>query len=177
MEQTLKGHLNRFIIFIILYFIGRYPQLLLDLSTFGQTVLLPLHSLLASLITNVCCFILSFKYADIHTSIKHTISIANQTPIQLLPGCTGLDPMIRLTFILLMYPIAWPKKLALWPISMIIIFIAATIHFLILIPISYSYPEHYAITHNWITRVIFYSFYFLCWIIWEKSNNIHKVSY
>ena len=161
----------RFGLFLVLYWVARYPQFFLNSNYFGECLINPVYEQLASFITKVCCFVLQIIYSDIHSSADHTIFINGKSLLQLQPGCSGLDPMIRLTFILLFYPLLWQKKAWLWPISLAILLFAATLHFLLLIPITYHAPEWYTFAHNWLTRIIFYGFYFLCWLIWEKSLN------
>ena len=169
--QSIKGEFVRFSLFLILYFLGRYLLFIFETTTIGQYFLSPLQELLSYLITSVCCAALSWIYPTIHTSLNHTIYIANDSPIQMLPGCTGLSQMLRLSFVLLFYPISWRQKNYLFIPSILIILFAATIHFLILIPISYQAPEWYKFSHDYFTKIIFFGFIFLCWIIWEKAKG------
>lgn len=164
-----RGQTLRFILFLVLYFLARYLQLFLDTSSFGHALLNPLHERLSFFITHSCCFLLQGFYPDIHVTINHTIIIAGKAHVQMFPGCTGLDPMIRLTFIFILYPLPWRRKLILWPFSLLILIFASTLHFLLLILISYQCPEWFGFAHNWLTRVLFYAFYFLCWLLWEKA--------
>ncbi len=169
-EHSARGQMLRLIFFLIIYFVGRYPIMLLELTSFGLTIFTPIHLLISNLITFACCFTLQGFYPDIHSSLNHTIYIKGTPIIQMVyPGCTGLQPMIRLSFALLFYPIIWIRKIYLFPISWIIIFIATFLHFLLLIPIACTYPEWFNFAHDWLTRIIFYGFYFLCWILWEKA--------
>jgi len=168
------GQILRFVLFLVLYFLARYPQIFLDNSSFGQALLNPLHERLSFFITHSCCFLLQGFYPDIHVTFNHTIIIAGKAHVQMFPGCTGLDPMIRLTFILIFYPLYWRRKLILWPFSLLILLFASTLHFLLLIPIAYQFPEWFGFAHNWLTRVIFYSFYFLCWLLWEKEIPLRR---
>jgi len=171
-ERTPRGQAVRFIIFLALYFLGRYPGLLFVTTSIGQAMLAPLHERLSFFITHTCCFVLQVFYPDIHTSVNHTIFIAGKAPIQLFSGCTGLYQMIRLTFVLVFYPLPWRRKAILFPFSMGVLLFAASLHFLLLIPISYHFPEWYGFAHNWIALIIFYGFYFLCWVIWESKRRI-----
>jgi len=173
-ECSPRGQILRFILFLVLYFLARYLQLFLDTSSFGQALLNPLHERLSFFITHSCCFLLQGFYPDIHVSINHTIIIAGKVTVVMLPGCTGLEPMIRLTFILAFYPLLWRRKLILWPISLLILLFASVLHFLILILIADQYPEWFNFSHHWITRVLFYAFYFLCWLLWEKAIPLRR---
>jgi len=173
-ESSPRGQTLRFILFLVLYFFTRYSRLFLDTSSFGQALLNPLHERLSFFITHFCCFLLQGFYPDIHVTINHTIIIAGKATVQMFPGCTGLPPMIRLTIILVFYPLAWRRKVVLWPLSMLILIIAATLHFMMLIPIAYHYPAWYHFAHSWPTRVIFYACYFLCWLLWEKAILLRR---
>ena len=137
-------------------------------------MLAPLHDRLSFFITHTCCFVLQVFYPDIHTAVNHTIFIAGKPIIALGSGCTGLNPMVRLSFVLVFYPLAWRRKVYLLPLSLLILIFASTLHFLLLIPIVNHYPEWYGFAHNWLTKILFYGFYFLCWLIWEKTIPIPK---
>jgi exosortase/archaeosortase family protein len=168
-ERSPHGQILRFIFFLVLYFLARYPQLLLDNTSFGKALFSPIHEQLSFFITNACCYVLQIFYPGINTSIHHTIFIGDRALIQMYPGCTGLYPMIRLTIILAFYPLAWRRKVVLWPLSLLILLFASTLHFLLLILIANQCPGWFGFAHNWLTRVIFYAFYFLCWLLWEKA--------
>lgn len=173
-EHSTRGQVVRFILFLVLFFLTRYLQLFLDTSSFGQAILKPLHERFLFFITHSCCFLLQGFYPDIHVTINHTIIIMGKAPVQMLPGCTGLVLMIRLTFILTLYPLHWRRKLILWPLSLLILLFASTLHFLLLVPIAYQCPEWFDFAHNWLTRVIFYAFYFFCWLLWEKAIPLRR---
>jgi exosortase/archaeosortase family protein len=173
-DSTPIGQSLRFAYFIFFYFFLRYIELLFYSTSFGRVILNPLHERLSFFITHTCCFILQLIYPDIHTSVSHTITIASKTPIQMLPGCTGLGHLLRLSFVLLIYPMSWLKKVLIFPPTVLIVIFASTLHFLLLIPIAYHYPEFYGLAHNYFTRSIFFGFIFLCWIVWEKLRFIPK---
>ena len=168
-ERSNRGQALRFFLFLTIYSLGRYLELLFDTTSFSKELLYTLHERLSFFITHSSCFILQGFYPDIHVTINHTIFIEGEAHIQMLPGCTGLQPMLRLTFVLLFYPLAWRRKIVLWPLSMVILIFASTLHFMMLIPIAYHFSEWFSFAHDWLTKIIFYGFYFLCWLIWEKS--------
>ena len=93
----------------------------------------------------------------------------------MFPGCTGLGHMIRISFVLLLYPMSWSKKCYLFFPSLLIIIFASTIHFLLLIPIAYHYPDWFAFAHNYFTKILFFGFIFLCWLIWEKAIPLRRI--
>jgi exosortase/archaeosortase family protein len=166
-EKSLKGKLSRFILFLALYLIGRYLLMIFESTEIAKTLLSPLFDYIAYLITKLCCFVMQLFYPDIYSSNNYTIYISGNPIIQLFPFCTGLNPMIRLSFTLFLYPISWRVKFFLFPISILTIFVAASLHFGLLIPIELYYPKWYDFAHDWVTKGIFYSFYFTCWLLWE----------
>ena len=173
-QQSTIGTLYRLGFFLFLYFIGRYLILFLEESAFFSSLLFLLHQPFLWLIDHVSKGFLGLFYSNLTSSSDYIVSINNIEIIRLLPGCSGLDPIMRITFILLLYPLDWKTKSWLFPLSWFIILFAATIHFILLIPIAYHWPEYYSFSHNWLTRIIFYGFYFLIWLIWEKVGYPKK---
>ena len=170
LETSTTGTIYRLGLFIILYFIGRYVLLLFEKTTFFSI----LHQPLLWFIDNLSIGFWSIFYPDLSSTSEYIVSINGFECIQLFPGCSGLHPILRMTFILLLYPIQWSKKIWLLPVSWLIILFAATIHFILLIPVSYHWPDYYDFSHNWLTRILFYGFYFLTWLIWEKVGYPKK---
>ena len=169
-ENSFTCKLLRLGLFIFLYFIGRYLLLLFE----GTTLLNYIHMPFLWTIDLVSTSFYGLFYNNITSSSDYIVSINNIEVIHLLPGCSGLHPFLRMTFILLLYPLPWKTKSLLFPLSWFIILFAATIHFIILIPINYHWPEYYSFSHNWFTKIIFYGFYFLIWLIWERVGYPKK---
>ena len=169
-KNSSSGTLYRLGLFIILYFFGRYVLLLFE----GSTVFSNLHKPFLWFIDNVSVGFWSIFYNNLVSTSDYIVRINNTECIQLFPGCSGLHPILRMTFILLFYPIPWKIKSWLFPISWVIILLAATIHFILLIPIAYHWPEYYNFSHNWLTRILFYGFYFLTWLLWERVGYPKK---
>ena len=170
LENSTIGTIYRFGLFIILYFIGRDVLWLFAMTKSFST----LHQPLLCFIDYVAVGFWSIFYPNLSSTSDYIVSINNTECIQLLPGCSGLQPIMRMTFILLLYPIPWKIKSWLFPLSWAIILLAATIHFILLIPISYHWPEYYDFSHNWLTKIIFYGFYFLTWVLWERVGYPKK---
>ncbi|MFH1160103.1 MAG: exosortase/archaeosortase family protein [bacterium] len=170
-EHSSSGTLFRLGLFFFLYFIGRYFISFLERSALFSTLFTSLHQPFLWFIDKVSIGFWSFFYPGLSCAPDHIVIINNTKVIQLFPGCSGLQPMLRMTFILLLYPLPWKTKSWLFPLSWFIILFAATVHFILLIPIAYHWPEWYTFSHNWLTRIIFYSFYFLTWLIWEKIGG------
>ena len=173
-EHSFFGMLYRLGLFLFLYFIGRYFILFLEGSALFSTLFPSLHQPFLWFIDNVSIGFLGVFYLNLSSTPDYVVSINNIEVIQLFPGCSGLHPILRMTFILLLYPIPWKTKSWLFPLSWFIILFAATIHFILLIPIAYHWPDYYNFSHHWLTRIIFYGFYFLTWLIWEKVGYPKK---
>lgn len=175
-EHSLFGTLYRLGLFLFLYFIGRYFILFFEESTLFLTLFVSLHQPFLWLIDTISIGFWRIFYTNLSSThdYEYIVIINNIEVIRLLPGCSGLHQILRITFILLLYPLPWRTKSWLLPISWLIIFFAATIHFILLIPIAYHWPEYYSFSHNWITKAIFYGFFFLTWIIWEKVGYRKK---
>jgi len=171
LENTNRGKLARLVLFFLLYFLGRY----LILSPYIQIILEPvfnsLYPFLSMTITDISSGVLHWFYPDIYTSKDYIIYINNNPILQMQPGCTGLQQMLRLTFTIIFYPLAWRSKCFLWPISIAIILIAAILHFTLLVPIAYVAQSWYNFAHDWVTKIIFYGMYFICYLIWEHNRK------
>ena len=167
-QQTLRGKLMRFGVFISIYIIGRLLEIFIESSKLGHELLSDAYNLISSLILHISCLALTPFYPDIKASSANIIIIKNNSIIQMLPGCSGLFHIIRLTFVLLLYPISWVNKIKVYVPTIIIIIIAATVHFIILIPISYQFHEHYTFAHNYFAKSIYLVFIFGCWLFWDR---------
>jgi len=170
-ETLLRNHITRFLYFFCLYFLIRYFLFFFESCNFGKELLYPMYERMSFFITNTSCYVLKYFYPDIHSSQNHTIIINNKTPIQLLPGCTGVSQLIRMSIILLIYPISLMKKCLLFLPTILVIIFGTTVHFLILIPIAYKRPELYELAHNYLTKIVFLALIFFCWWLWEKFKS------
>ena len=173
-ENSLSGTFFRLGWFLFLYFIGRYIFRFLEFSSFFSEQFSFLHLPFFWFIDNISTGFMGLFYHNLSSNPEYIISINNNEVIQLGGGCTGLRPILRLTFILLLYPISWKTKSYLLPLSWFIILFAATIHYILLIPVAYHWPEYFSFSHNWLTMIIFYGFYFLTWFIWERIGYPKK---
>ena len=169
-ENSLSGTFVRLGWFLFLYSIGKYLFLFLEEFTLFTTLELLLNKPLLWFIDKASVSFLGLFYHKLSSSPDYLIRIDNVEVIQLFSACSGLNPMLRMTFILIFYPIPWKIKLWLYPLSMAIILFAAIIHFIMLVPIANHWPKYYAFIHNWFSRVPYYGFYFLTWLIWEKAG-------
>lgn len=108
------------------------------------------------------------------------IKIPNGRSIELVTGCTGLKQIIQLSIILIFIPGPGKKKIWYIPLSAIILFLAAIIHFLILTVTLYKAPDFFTFFHDHVSRWFFFLVFFLVWVYWEekirklksKANNL-----
>jgi len=163
-ENSSTGTLIRFLWFLFLYFTGRYFLLLFEGFLFFSL----LHEPFLFTVNQVSTAFLGLFYDNLTSTPEYIVWINNREVIRLAAGCSGLQPVLRITFILMLYPVSWKAKAWLLPLSWFILVVAAAIHFILLIPVAFHWPEYYSFSHNWGTRIIFYGFYFLTWRIWEK---------
>ena len=110
----------------------------------------------------------SLFYSEVSTIPNGIITISGQEVLQIIYGCTGIIQLFQITFILLFYPIKWRQKIYLFPLSIIIIFSATIVHFLLLVPITYHLPEYFSVFHDYTLRIFFFGIVFLICLLWEK---------
>ena len=167
-EKSTSGKLLRLGWFLAVYYLGKY-----FLNGLEQTIFYPMivSILLDPLLFSIDSLSTGFWglfYNNLFSSSDYITCINNSEVLQLLPGCSGLKPLLRVTFILLIYPLPLKKKIYTFFISWLIIFFAATLHFIILVPIAFHWPEFYGFSHDKLSKILFYAFFFLNWIIWER---------
>jgi len=112
--------------------------------------------------------IFSLFYSEVSTIPNGIITISGQEVLQIICGCTGIIQLFQITFILVFYPIKWSQKIYLYPFSIIIIFSAAIVHFIFLVPIAFDLPDYFSVFHDYTFRIFFFGVVFLTWLFWEK---------
>jgi exosortase/archaeosortase family protein len=167
-ELSLTGTLMRLGMLLILYPIGHYIPFWMSKAPILFSVMQILYEWVSVFIVNGSILMLKLFYPTILADANHVIYIHGTGIVFLSPPCTGLDPMIRMAFIFLFYPLKIKIKLWVLPLSILFILVAATIHFIMLITIVYEAKEWYRFSHEWLTKVIFYGFYFMVWVMWEN---------
>jgi exosortase/archaeosortase family protein len=170
-KNTIYGKLTRLAIFVLIYYLVRTLLYKAEDTNNIFSVFKPAYDFLSVSIIKICSLLLSPFYPDLFSNSTNTVYIANRPLIYLAPGCTAFIPMVALTVSLFLYPIEFKTKCFLWILSILVLFWAAVIHFLILIPVSYHKPEFFTFFHKWFTRVMFYGIYIYCWILWEKFRE------
>ena len=159
------------IYFLFLYVIAWFLSRKLDVSDLVD--LNKMHDILIQIEINVLR--LHFDYFNLFGSVRENILIfTNSNSIRVEPGCSGLIPMLRIFFVLIFFPGPWQKKLWYIPLSLLLVFIAALIHLFILSYIIIYLPQQYDVTHDYITKIIFYGMYFLIWLYWLEKFVLKK---
>ncbi len=176
-EISVTGVFLRLGLLFILYPAGHFIPIWFEkvpvLASFMQNS----YEWISIFIVNVSVILLKLVYPSINEAANYMIVIGGNNVLFLSPACTGLDPMLRMTFIFMFYPMAFKTKLWVLPVSMFFILVASTIHFTLLIPIAYQAGEWFRFSHDWLTKFIFYGFYFMVWVFWEKIiQHAHTAS-
>jgi len=167
-EKNSTGLILRLGYFIILYYFGGFLFKSLEEIWIFKEYFLKCHKFLSIIILQISKWLMHFFYSSISSNSDFVVLIDKTKIIQLLPGCTGLIPMFRMTFIICFYPLQTKKKIWVYPISLLFLLFATIIHFIILIPIAYKSPGWFSVSHDWITQIIFYGLFFLVLVFWEK---------
>ena len=129
---------------------------------------------MTKVILETSVFFFSLFYSDVSSISNGILTISGQETLQLIYGCTGIIQLFQITFILLFYPIKWNQKIYLYPLSIIIIFLATIVHFLILVPIAAHLPNYFSVFHDYTARILFFGIVFLMWLLWEKIRTVEK---
>ena len=162
-------YLLKLLLFILLYRIGGTVFAYLETNPVFSGAINSLYNILSSLITRISVIVYSLVYSEVHANSNFIIFINNTGVVRLLPGCTGLMQLFQILFILLFFPLPVKQKLFFMPVSVLIILFAAIFHYLILVPVAYRFPAYFDIFHTVFSRVVFYLFFFLNFVIWTES--------
>jgi len=158
----------RFSLFFFLFLISRYLYYYIDNWPFFEALIQQIVNLLTKVILEVSVLFVSLFYSDVSTIPISILTISGQEVLQIICGCTGIIQLFQITFILVFYPIKWSQKIYLYPFSIIIIFSAAIVHFIFLVPIAFDLPDYFSVFHDYTFRIFFFGVVFLTWLFWEK---------
>ena len=160
----------RLLLFIILYKAGEYLFDFLESSSATAPTVELAYKGLSAVITDVSVWFYSLFYSDVRTTGGFVMVIDKVPTIRMMKGCTGLMQLFQVWFILLFFPLPLRKKLYFFPISTAVILAASLLHYLMLVPIAWSAPSHFRFFHGVLSRVIFYLFFFLNFLAWNKHS-------
>ncbi|HNY01138.1 MAG TPA: exosortase/archaeosortase family protein [Bacteroidales bacterium] len=177
-QQAVKNRSIRYawqlFLFILLYKLGELVFAYLDTTRLFSTLFEAFYYRLSAVITLASVKVYSLFYKEIYSTSDFLIVINDVRTIQMQHGCTGLMQLFQIFFILMFFPLTLKKKLFYFPVSFFVIVFAALLHYLILIEIAHSHREHFSVFHDTITRVIFYTFFFLNFILWIKTAKQNR---
>jgi len=167
-DRTYNYFIKLFL-FILLYKAGEYVFNYLEKRDTLADLFDRLYYPLSYFITGISVRVYSLFYSGVGSDASFFISINHVKTIQMQHGCTGLMQLFQVFFILVFFPLSLKRKIIFLPVSLLIIIFASVLHYLILVPVAYSFNDHFTIFHNVISRVIFYSFFFINFLLWNNS--------
>ena len=111
--------------------------------------------------------------------VGYTIGTENTTLIFPRAGsivvngsCSGLKQFYQWTFLMVLFPGPWKKKLWYIPLGILVIHLVNIMRIVILSVILMNWPDQWHFSHDWILRPFFYVVIFALWVIWvEKYRN------
>jgi exosortase/archaeosortase family protein len=112
------------------------------------------------------------------------ITMPNRSALLMNPGCTGLKQVIQLFLIMLFYPGPILRKAWYLPVASLVLLISSVLHFVLLAFLLETYALHIAFFHDHLSRWLYFTIFFLVWIIWEDyirkpkmKVNSHFINY
>jgi exosortase/archaeosortase family protein len=163
--------LLRFVLFLVLYKVSSILWHYLVASPYFIPLIAWGYHAFGHAIVKLSSLFFSLFYTSVTIKPDEIIVINNTEVIRMLPACTGLKQLFQIMIILMVYPVkTFPKLVFVIP-TFLLVFTAALLHFLILVPIAYELPAWFPFFHNYLARIMFFSVYFLIWLGWEKYNR------
>lgn len=108
----------------------------------------------------------------VHSVIEGDMLILpNGFSIEMQSGCSGLQQLVLLILLFLIYPGQWRHKLWFIPVSLIGLHLLNFIRFTGMSLYSAFYPAHFHVVHDWIFRPFIYLGIFLLWVVWTERIN------
>jgi exosortase/archaeosortase family protein len=163
--------LLRFVLFLVLYKASSILWHYLVISPYFIPMIAWGYHAFGHSIVKISSLFFSIFYKSVTIKPDEIIVINNQEVIRMLPACTGLKQLFQIVIILMVYPVKIVQKLVFVIPTILIVFTAALVHFLILVPVAYELPDWFPFFHNNLARIVFFSVYFLIWVGWEKYNR------
>lgn len=177
--KTKYNFFYRFLLLLLVYWVcNRVYNFTMEDLHFTPIV----EPITSKLIRWVCLgsqlFLPTFISGDIR-EYGNTFYYLNEPKLFVFLGCSGFQNMFQITCIILTASGSIFRKLLYLPFALFIIYIASVVHIIILVYAVIYQPTHYAFFHNYITKIIFYIFFFMIWLIWEEklSRAYHSKNY
>ena len=159
----LKGIL--LFLFISTLIIGGWKIAHLDDYLF--VALAEFFKLLISIEIHISQFFLNNVMGIQSTLKENVIELPGNAALLMNPGCTGLKQVIQLFLIMVIYPGPARKKIWYIPVASFVLFIASILHFVLLAVLLNAYPLQFAFFHDHLSRWIYFTIFFLVWLVWE----------
>lgn len=167
--KTQYNFFYRLLILLIVYWLcNRCYNFAMEDLNFAQVV----EPVTSRLIRWVCfgsqLFLPTFVSGDIK-EYGNTFYYLNEPKLFVFLGCSGFQNMVQITCIILTATGSFFRKMLYLPFALFIIYIASVVHIIILVVVVIYHPSNYAFFHNYITKIVFYIFFFAIWIVWEEK--------
>ena len=162
-KKELSGIVFFFLLLFLSYCIWKFSAKFLNTDEHLKGI----YTLLIRADANLTRYILNLLTIDTTTD-GSILFFSNQKAILITPQCSGLQHIFEICFILLFY--SGPAKHKVWyiPLSIILIYLAAVIHLVILGIFMFNRADLFSWAHNNLSRWVFFSFFFGIWLIWEE---------
>jgi exosortase/archaeosortase family protein len=167
-DHQMTRYFIKLFLFVILYKAGEYLFKYLEQTELISGVFGQFYDILSGFITVISVNVWSLFYTEIHSTPGFLIVIDNLPTIQMMKGCTGLMQLFQILFILALFPMKLKQKALFLPVAVAIIIFATILHYLILVPVAFSYNDSFTLFHDIISRVVFYIFFFINFVLWNR---------
>jgi exosortase/archaeosortase family protein len=161
--RNLDGILLFFILLLVSHFIWKFGIE----NTIINNWLKPVYTFLIQADVVLTKIILELFSIEV-SSEGAIMNFPDRDGILVTPLCSGLLHIFEITFILLFYKRFQINKLWYIPLSIFVIYVAASLHLVILSLFMIYKPESFSWAHNHLSRWVFFSFFFGIWYIWEE---------
>ena len=165
--RNLDGIFQFFILLVVSHVIWKFGIE----TTFVNNWLAPVYSFLIQADVFSTKAILNLMSIEVYSK-GAIMNFPNRDGILVTPLCSGLLHIFEITFILTFYKRFQIHKLWYIPLSILVIYLAATIHLVILSLFMIYKPESFSWAHNHLSRWVFFTFFFGIWYIWEEFIQI-----
>lgn len=168
MQNHTAAYFIRLTVFIVLYKLGEYLFNYLEGTTLCSSSFAAVYHTLSTVITWVAVHFCSVFHSGISLANEFIIKVNNVPTIRMMNGCTGFMQLFQIAFILILMPMKLKAKALFLPLGIAIIFFASVLHYIILIPAAYLAPGNFVIFHNLLSRILFYLFFFINFVLWNR---------
>ncbi|NVO21354.1 MAG: archaeosortase/exosortase family protein [Bacteroidetes bacterium] len=156
------------IITFAIHYAYRYWEHQMDFSFFGFQVLPPaLFYWFTDAVFSNSSWVVS-HLIPIQTSGR-TFFFENQTSINIVPSCSGIQQMLQFILLIIIYPGPWKHKSWFIVLGSIIIHLTNVFRISGLCIVMAHWPKYWHWSHDYPFRIIFYVVIFFLWVIWNDN--------